>query len=307
MDRPTESFARLTERLSEASVRRRWEAYRAIDWDDPTMAVDPVDPRWALPGWDPLGASDWYRDQAPEQRSLLGLYRVAAFLKIGIEFETVLAHGLLNFASTLANGNPAFRYVYHEISEEAQHSLMFQELINRSGMDVPSSPETVGKLYDQMAQAEPAMLFLAALAGEEVFDHWQRRILADAAAPPLLMTIARIHIAEEARHLSFARALLHDVVPTLDERQGRLLRYRAPFAVDWMAGHVFGPGPVLSHLVDGWGMPGEVRESIATGPAADDLRRRSVARLVRFCHDVGIVDDRLSDNWASLSPRHLVL
>src|SRR2546422_6411847 len=57
-------------------------------------------------------------------------------MKIGTQFENVLQRGLLEFAWTLANGAPEFRYVYHEVIEEGQHSLMFQEFVNRTGFDV---------------------------------------------------------------------------------------------------------------------------------------------------------------------------
>ena len=55
-------------------------------------------------------------------------------MKIGLIFESVLKRGLLEFASTLPNGAPEFRYAYHEVIEEAQHSLMFQEFINRTDL-----------------------------------------------------------------------------------------------------------------------------------------------------------------------------
>src|SRR5437762_13103382 len=57
-------------------------------------------------------------------------------MKIGTQFENVLQRGLLEFAWTLPNGAPEFRYVYHEVIEEGQHSLMFQEVVNRTGFDV---------------------------------------------------------------------------------------------------------------------------------------------------------------------------
>ena len=56
----------------------------------------------------------------------------------------MLKRGLLEFASTLPNGAPEFRYAYHEIIEEAQHSLMFQEFVNRSGFDAAGAAGGAG-------------------------------------------------------------------------------------------------------------------------------------------------------------------
>ena len=66
----------------------------------------------------------------------IGLHRVCAAFKVGMQFENLLQRGLLAYACRLPNGAPEFRYVHHEIIEESQHSLMFQELVNRSGMPV---------------------------------------------------------------------------------------------------------------------------------------------------------------------------
>ena len=33
--------------------------------------------------------------------------------------------------------------MYHEVIEEAQHSLMFQEFVNRAGFDIPGLPPLI--------------------------------------------------------------------------------------------------------------------------------------------------------------------
>jgi hypothetical protein len=297
---PSDSFVKLARRLSTASVRQRWEAYEDVDWDDPAFLVRRGDERWELPQWDVLGASEWYQDQPPERRHDLGLYRVAAFLKVGIEFEAVLSQGLLRFASTLPNGHPAFRYLYHEVAEECQHSMMFQELIDRSGFDVPPSPDPVQRMYGELAGGSGVMLFLMALGGEETFDHLQRRMIAEPSMHPLFRRIGHIHAAEEARHLSFARGILREMVPTLDDRERRLLRFRAPFVVRWIANHVIGGDILTDQLTDAWDMPVEVKASIVQGRSASDLLRRSTTRVVGLCHDLGLVDPRLATPWEPL-------
>ena len=40
----------------------------------------------------------------------------------------------------MPNGSAELRYLYHEVIEEAQHSLMFQEFVNRTGLDVDGLP-----------------------------------------------------------------------------------------------------------------------------------------------------------------------
>jgi hypothetical protein len=299
----SEAFTRLTERLCQASVQRRWEAYRDIGWDDPALAVHADDPRWELPAWDPVGASEWYRDQAAEQRFAIGLFRVAALYKVGIEFEAILGQGLLRYAATLPNGHPAFRYIQHEVSEEAQHSMMFQEFINRSGADVPCSSEEVQERYRRFAnlgERSVGGLFLAVLVGEEAFDHIQRRLVEGDSVHPLVRRTVHIHVAEEARHLSFARAFLRDLIPRLPARDAQMLRYMAPSMLAGMTTHVFGPENVLHQLGERWDLPEDVRRTIREGRPADALRRGCMQRVVRLCEELDLVDPRLEGQWSAL-------
>lgn len=297
----TSSFLRLCERLSEASVRRRWDAYRDVDWDAPEHEVHPADPRWeAAMAWDPLGSSEWYRDQAPERRSAIGLYRQAGALKVAIEFERVLSDGLLKFAAQLPNGHPAFRYAYHEIAEEAQHSMMFQELVNRSGFDPTGAADHVHTLFDRVTDlgaGQPALFFLMALSGEEAFDYMNRRTLEVPATHPLLARISRIHITEEARHVSFARAFLRYTVPRLDPRVRRELRYQAAFVINWAATHMFEFTEPFAMAMQ---LPPEVHRAVVASPQAARVRHGSVAGVVALCQELGLVDDRLVSAWSRL-------
>ena len=122
--------------LSEASVHQHFDAFLDIAWDDPEYAVDPRDERWVLPEADALGRTAWYRSLPREEQVRVGLYRQANVTKVGLQFEQVLVAGLMNFAFTLPNGTPEFRYATHEATEECHHTQMFQEFVNRSGQDV---------------------------------------------------------------------------------------------------------------------------------------------------------------------------
>src|SRR5438128_1929465 len=131
------TYQHLLRRLSHQSVVKHFDAYADIDWDADEYRIDPEDPRWELGSDDVLGATAWYRAQPQAARARLGLHLVATKMKVGTQFENVLQRGLLEFAWTLPNGAPESRYVYHEVIEEGQHSLMFQEFVNRTGFDVP--------------------------------------------------------------------------------------------------------------------------------------------------------------------------
>jgi hypothetical protein len=228
-------------RLNRLSVTRHFDAYGDVDWDAPELALDPCDPRFELDEADPLGTTPWYRSQPPEVRARLGCELVAAKMKTGLLFENVLERGLLEYASTLPNRSAEFRYAYHEVIEESHHSLMFQEFVNRSGSD----PEGLGRLERAaarrivgLARRFPALFFVFVLGGEDPIDHVQREVLRRAPEGrlhPLLERIMRIHVTEEARHLSFARHWLRRQVPTLGPARRIALMIGTPLVLAGMA------------------------------------------------------------------------
>src|SRR5438094_1632101 len=170
------TYQHLLRRLSHQSVVKHFDAYADIDWDAEDYRIDPEDPRWELGSDDVLGATAWYCAQPQAARARLGLHLVAAKMKIGTQFENVLQRGLLEFAWTLPNGAPEFRYVYHEVIEEGQHSLMFQEFVNRTGFDVAGLGflDRLGaRRVIATARRFPALFFGFVLSGEDAIYHLQ--------------------------------------------------------------------------------------------------------------------------------------
>lgn len=179
-------FHALVARLSEQSVRTHFDAYVDVPWDDHPIHHD--DPRWELPATDPLTQTPWYQALAPETRARLGLFSIVAKMKTGLEFENVLCRGILEFVNTLPNGSPEYRYAMHEMIEEGHHQLMFQEFINRSGIDVGGMPwpARIGSRFVvTLGRRFPELFFMFVLGGEDPIDHVQREALRSGLAHPL--------------------------------------------------------------------------------------------------------------------------
>ena len=205
----TDEYAAILKDLSEASVERHFDAFADIAWDSPDFQVRKDDPRWVLPAnVDPLGAHPWYQAQSLARQIEIGQWRQANILKVGLQFENILIRGIMQYVFTLPNGSPEYRYLTHEATEECHHTQMFQETINRIGVDVPGMPwimRRIAGLLPWAASTVPVAFFIGVLAGEEPIDHTQKGILrASKDLPPVLARIMEIHVAEEARHISFA-------------------------------------------------------------------------------------------------------
>jgi hypothetical protein len=297
------AFHALVRRLSEQSVRKHFDAYVDVPWDD--HEIDPTDPRWELRATDPLAATDWYRSLPAETRARLGLFATVAKMKTGLQFENVLSRGILEFVDTLPNGAPEYRYAMHELIEEGQHQLMFQEFVNRSGIDVDGMPleARIGSRFVVLlGRVFPELFFLFVLGGEDPIDHVQREALRAGGSHPLLEAIMRIHVIEEARHLSFARHYLKDRASSMGPIRKAALTIGTPLILGEMAGMMLVPS---RQMVREFQIPADVlREAYHDNRAFRDsaafaLRKvRTLAVELGICGPVGQALWRRRNIWS---------
>jgi hypothetical protein len=292
----------LLARLSRQSVVKHFDAYADVAWDDPELAIDRADPRWALDADDPLGATAWYQALPAGDRAALGLDLVASKMKIGLQFEAILKRGLLLFAAELPNGSPEFRYAYHEVIEEAQHSLMFQEFVNGSGFDAAGLRrlDRIGAgVVASLGRRFPPLFFVFVLGGEEPIDHVQRQSLrTDTKLHPLLERIMRIHVTEEARHLSFARHYLKREVPALNAIERAVLGVGAPLILSVMARMMLQPS---AQIVAKYTIPGAViDEAYRHNADHRSATLESLQKVRNLCQELGLLDGPYRTIWKAL-------
>ncbi|HEX3947024.1 MAG TPA: diiron oxygenase [Acidimicrobiales bacterium] len=277
-------------RLNRQSVDRHFDAYADVDWESAELTVDPTDPRWVLWDTDPLAQTGWYRAQPEEGRARIGLLRVAVGMRTGWEFENILQRGLLGYAFRLPNGRPEFRYLHHEVAEESQHTMMFQEFVNRSGLPVRGLPKPLKLLAEwgviPLNRLFPPLFFLFVLGGEDPIDHVQRQRLRAGVPHPLVERIMRIHVTEEARHLSFARRYLKEKVPRLGWARRQVLALAAPALLGVMARQMLFPSGSFGRA---GGIPDAVLRQARHSAEADALLRASVAKVRRLCGELGLL------------------
>lgn len=276
--RPTKqprSYEPSVRQLNEMSVRKHYLAYRDIAWDAPENRIEAHDPRFALRLDTPLGAHAWYLALSESQRAALGLDMMCQVLKYGVGFESVLSRGLIEFALTRPNRDATYRYALHELIEESQHSLMFQELINRSGTDpafVTGIDAFIDRRIARMGAHFPEMFFFSVLAGEIFIDFDNRQTLRRPDLHPLLKRVAHIHITEEARHVRFAELYLHEHVPQLSRWKRGFIELVLPLVLRDSARMMLTPSKRVSEkhripravLRDCYGQGSRYREEVET-------------------------------------------
>lgn len=288
----------LLARLNHASVQKHFDAYQDVAWDAPENRVDQTDPRFERPSDCGLGATAWYRAQPQPVRARLGLHLAMAQMRLGIDFESVLSRGLLELAYASEPGSAELRYAYHEVIEECQHSLMFQEMIVRAGLPVRGVEgiERWGaKRVPQMARTFPELFFIHVLGGEAPIDHSQKLELARKdELHPLLRRIMQIHVTEEARHISFAKSFLRERVPHLGAWRLLEMRVSTPITLGVMARQMLQPP---RWLLDAYGVPAVVRREAFV---EDAMHRRRVAEGLRPLRDLCVELDIASGAFVPL-------
>lgn len=293
-----ESFATMLARLNKLSVERHHGAFEDVSWDEPGYEVWNIENLLHTPDFDPMPDTDWYKGLTELEKARFACYRVASFMKIGWQFENILQQGLLRLATRQENGARAFRYLHHEIIEESQHTLMFQEFVDRSGLPVKGMPwfwRTFGPSFViAHTSAEPAMFFTFVLAGEEPVDYIQRSWLKQDIKHPLIEQITRIHVTEEARHISFARHFLHTEVPKMGRVRRHALALQVPIVLGIMTPIMLKPPPDLRRHV---GLPNEVVQEAFRSDKGRHLLANSVAKIQRQIEDLDLMTPASAQIW----------
>ncbi|MCV7384540.1 AurF N-oxygenase family protein [Mycolicibacter longobardus] len=283
-------YAAALKNLSESSVRRRFDPFIDIDWDAPEYAITPNDPRWVMADG-PFAYSPWYRSQPLDKQIAMGMWRQANIAKVSMQFESMLIRGLVQYASWVPNGSPEHRYCMHESIEECNHVLMFQELVNRIGFDVPGMPWWMRRLSPVMplyAGPFPNTFFFGVLAGEVPVDVMQTNALRGSAQThPVVAKVMAIHIAEEARHISFADAYLRRRVPNVWWLNRMWMSLYVPVVMRVMAKPMVLPPRAFFRRFD---VPRSVRRQLLTGsPETRQMMQDTFADIRMLCTDIGLM------------------
>ncbi|MFE3323061.1 diiron oxygenase [Nocardia sp. NPDC059195] len=289
--------------LSEGSVNRHFDPYVDIDWDSPEFAVHSDDPRWIMPDEDPLGRHPWYKAQPIEKQIAIGMWRQAGIAKVGLDFEQLLIRGLMQYLVSVPNGDPEFRYITHEAAEECNHTMMFQEMINRIGYrDVVGMGTIDRKLTMAIWPAVkyfPELFFTMILGGEEPIDHLQKSLLrAGVDLHPMVQRVMQIHVAEEARHISFAHEYLRRNVPGMNPIAKSVLSVAFPIAMRLMLDMIMTPP---KEFVEKFDIPAEVMRDAYWSSEESQITMRNIFGDVRaLATNSGLMNPVAKRTWRLL-------
>lgn len=299
-----QGFEEVVQDLSEASVRKHFDAFEDVPWEDPEYAVRLDDPRWILPEVDPVGRTEWYRSLPQEQQVYVGRYRYANMMKVGNQFEQLLVAGLMLHAFHMGSGRPEFRYSMHEATEECHHIQMFQEFARKVCPEVAGGPAWFNWIADfvpMFGSWTPFFFFVMVLGGEEPIDYFQKSMLRSGVADsmhPLLVRLVQIHVAEEARHIGFAHHYLEHQSAKLGRVRRAFLSLVTPIAFRIMIDIIMKPGRKARRAM---GMPKSVVKEIWwDAPESEETLRNTFADVRSMAEHTGLMNPVSRRLWRLL-------
>ncbi|MFQ6198692.1 AurF N-oxygenase family protein [Streptomyces sp. NPDC000405] len=280
----------MARRLLSASATRSYDPDKDVDWE-----VGAPDDAWFAPPdlVSLYGTATWDRLDA-RQRVELSRQELASYMSMGYWVELLVLRMFSRHLTSLAPTDPRGHYALTELGDETRHMKMFGRCLSALGCPVYPLPASVRRLFPL---GEPLFqdltTFAVTLVGEEVLDHYQRALLAAEHAHPLVRQICRIHVAEEARHVSFARTELRDAVRRASRR--RLAFHRE---LTGCAASLIIPGLLDPSLYARVGLdPVQARREAGRNPHHKEFRLRSGAKLVAFLQDVGMITPAQHHWW----------
>ena len=281
---PSRTAAKATQLIA-ASERTSFDPFRDIDW-----SLEPTDDAYHLPVEKlPLFGTPQWDAMSETERHAYSRHECAALCAAGIWFENKLMRIVLRHLAELPVTDPAHRYLLVEVADECRHSTMFGEYIRRAG--TPEYAPTVEDLDVDALPGGRAMGYLLILAIEELLDVCNRATMRDETMHPLSRQIARIHVLEEARHVSFAKAYLAEAWPQLSDTERAEAAAIAPVAVDVVAQLM-----VNDEVASTLGIP-DGAEAARANPHHRARIVNDLAKLVDFLTELGVIDATNRAEW----------
>jgi hypothetical protein len=242
-------------------------------------------------------------DLSADQRATLSREEVASITTAGVMFEAVLEAGFaLQITRSEDLTDPRVTFLLHEIGEETRHQRLFIRMLEdlRPTAEHPLDkwlPRKIERFTVNRFIQHPALLYTLVLGGEEIPDLIQKRAAEHPGTDPFIKQVNRYHRQEEARHLSFARAVLPEVWSRAGRIDRVLVHRVAPAVIGGMFDMLVHPGVYETVGLPGWQTWNAVR---ASEPRVE-LRHEATRPVLRALLDAGAVTPgRVPKGWRQL-------
>ncbi len=243
-------------------------------------------------------------DLTADQRRTLSREEIGSITTAGIVFEAVLEAGFaFEIATRRRVTDPRVEFLLHEIGEETRHQRLFIRMVKdldpqaKNPLERFRAVKVLETAGMHAISALPALLYTLVLAGEEIPDLFQKKAAEHPQTDPFIRDVNRYHRQEEARHLSYARAVLPEVWENAGPVERAAVRFVAPGVIMNMFNMIVHPGVYETVGLPGWATWKRVRSSPRRVAVRHEALRPVLAALV----DAGALRaGRVPAGWRNL-------
>ena len=262
---------------------------------------------------DPLALIDWPQLAASDpwlQQSALSLHGLPEFDAVGAdvrrrlaryEFVNVMYCGiwlesifLQRVSRLLRPAMPRMEnaHLLRELREETGHSLMFLSAIEAAGVTLPEGSWRAPRAAAMLGRFAPAggpLFWLAMLIGEHVSDSFNHYVCETGGVEVNLgvRQISMLHVADEARHIDYARGMLAAALSTGGGARRAVLSAAARVLL-WQMTSVFYYPPARFYTLAGLSHDIDWRAAALRNPARKRFVAQRLAPTVHLLQSFGL-------------------
>ena len=289
---PLAKQASKARQLLSSSARQSYDPTIDIDWSAP-----PVEGAWFVPERRVSlnGTPIWAR-LSREQKLRLSREEFASSIALGVWTEQMLLQLVARYVYDRDVASPSVQFALTEIADEVRHMIMFANVVDSIGASSYPTPWKIRESGRLMKTTFPVQaLWALVLLTEEIFDRVQREMAADESVQPVVRAMCRIHVVEEARHISFARAELETFVDRLNAVQREALRTMLALSARTFATEIFNPEMYRRAGLD----PKPCVEAARSNPRNREMFAWAGARIIGHYQEIGLIGGATERIWRS--------
>ncbi len=277
-------------RLLRSSARHSYDPEVDLDWEAPL-----VEGLWfAPPERLSLYGTPMWESLSQEQRVELSKHEAASVASVGLWFEIILMQMMLRDVYDQDPRTEKAQYSLTEIGDECRHSVMFGKMVDRLGVPAYGPIlriHRMGRAFKTLCGGVSG--YSSVLVAEEILDRIQREAAKDERVQPLCRMVSRIHVTEEARHMTFAREQVELAVPLLSAKAlawHQMLTAQTSFMV---ARSLVNPQVYAAVGLD----PREARRQALGNPHYQETMAWAGERVLSFLDEQGLVPKSQHKVW----------
>ncbi|WP_411107694.1 AurF N-oxygenase family protein [Streptomyces sp. cmx-4-9] len=257
------------------------DSQASIAWDSPA----PDDVWYCVPERMPLFGTPLWQRMDDKQRLEMSRRELANMVGLALWSELLLMETFARALTRRDPRDPRTQYALTEISEEARHSAMFSQLLDRLGCPDYRPSAALHRAAVCFLPSRHDLRFATPLIFEEVLDRFQREAARDERVHPLVRQVCRIHVADEARHITFARSAMRDSVRCMPPARLAVQRQRMGVRAMAVTKLLVNPRVFRDMGLD----PRQARSEARANAHFQGTLLWSGAKVVPFLTDIGMI------------------